>query len=95
VQRQIWPEIASRISASVGGRCAPAAAQPTAADRFAVKDQVVFNGGAYAGAKPVPWLLPGGFSKTPYRIPHARTEFITVYTNTVPAGHEISRAIAA
>jgi CO/xanthine dehydrogenase Mo-binding subunit len=48
---------------------------------------VVFNGGAYAGAKPVPWLLPGGFSKTPYRIPNARTSFITVYTNTVPAGH--------
>ncbi len=48
---------------------------------------VLFNGGAYAGAKPVPWMLPGGFSKTPYRIEHARTEFTCVYTNTVPAGH--------
>jgi CO/xanthine dehydrogenase Mo-binding subunit len=53
----------------------------------AFEARVVFNGGAYAGAKPVPWLLPGGFSKTPYRVEHARTEFLTVYTNTVPAGH--------
>lgn len=49
--------------------------------------RIIFNGGAYAAAKPVPWLLPGGFSKTPYRIPNARTEFMTVYTNELPAGH--------
>ncbi len=50
--------------------------------------RVVYNGGAFAAAKPVPHLLPGSFlSKTPYRIPNAKVELFSVYTNTVPAGH--------
>jgi CO/xanthine dehydrogenase Mo-binding subunit len=50
--------------------------------------RVIYNGGAFAAAKPVPHLLPGSFlSKIPYRIPHAKVELFSVYTNTVPAGH--------
>lgn len=54
----------------------------------AMQGRVLYNGGAFAAAKPVPHLLPGSFlSKTPYRIPHAHFELLSVYTNTVPAGH--------
>ncbi len=50
--------------------------------------RVLYDGGAFAAAKPVPHLLPGSFlSKTPYRIPHAHVEVLAAYTNTVPAGH--------
>lgn len=50
--------------------------------------RVLYDGGAFAAAKPVPHLLPGSFlTKTPYRIPHARAELISVYTNTLPSGH--------
>ncbi|MGA2392920.1 MAG: xanthine dehydrogenase family protein molybdopterin-binding subunit [Candidatus Lustribacter sp.] len=50
--------------------------------------RVLYDGGAFAAAKPVPHLLPGSFlSKTPYRIPHAHVELLAAYTNTVPAGH--------
>jgi CO/xanthine dehydrogenase Mo-binding subunit len=50
--------------------------------------RVIYNGGAFAAAKPVPHLLPGSFlSKTPYSIPNAHVELFSVYTNTVPAGH--------
>ena len=48
-----------------------------------------FDGGAYAAAKPLPHLaLAGGVNTlAAYRIPHVRIEALTVYTNTVPAGH--------
>ncbi|MGH2378077.1 MAG: xanthine dehydrogenase family protein molybdopterin-binding subunit, partial [Candidatus Limnocylindria bacterium] len=51
--------------------------------------RVVLNGGAYAASKPVPHLLPGDalFTLAGYRVPAARVEAMTVYTNTVPAGH--------
>lgn len=52
---------------------------------FAAK--VIFNGGAYAAAKPIPTLTPGVWTKTPYRLPNAQAEVLTVYTNTIPAGH--------
>ncbi len=50
----------------------------------------VFDGGAYAAAKPAAHLLPGeaGFTLAGYRVPNARVEALTVYTNTVPAGHQ-------
>jgi CO/xanthine dehydrogenase Mo-binding subunit len=51
--------------------------------------RVVFDGGAYAAGKPVATLLPGEALATlgGYRVPAARVEAISVYTNTVPAGH--------
>lgn len=51
--------------------------------------RVVLNGGAYASAKPLPHLVLAGGSATlaAYRVPHARVEVMTVYTNTVPCGH--------
>ncbi len=48
--------------------------------------RVVFDGGAYAAGKPVPWLMPGRAPKLPYRIEHAQVERMTVYTNTIPGG---------
>jgi CO/xanthine dehydrogenase Mo-binding subunit len=50
---------------------------------------VVFDGGAYAAGKPVMTLMPGDAMLTlaGYRIPAARVEATTVYTNQVPAGH--------
>jgi len=51
--------------------------------------RVVFDGGAYAAAKPIPDLLPGGPTLTlaGYRVPAARAEAVSVYTNALPAGH--------
>jgi CO/xanthine dehydrogenase Mo-binding subunit len=51
--------------------------------------RVVFDGGAYAGYKPIPGgNLAGRFwSVGPYHIPHARYESLVVYTNNPPAGH--------
>ena len=51
--------------------------------------RVLFDGGAYAAAKPVASLLPGEALLTlaGYRVPAARIEATAVYTNTVPAGH--------
>jgi carbon-monoxide dehydrogenase large subunit len=46
----------------------------------------MFDGGAYAGGKPGPWLLPGRAPKIPYAIADARCERIAVYTNTIPGG---------
>ena len=40
--------------------------------------RVLFDGGAYAAGKPVPWLLPGRAPKLPYRIEHAQVERMTV-----------------
>jgi CO/xanthine dehydrogenase Mo-binding subunit len=51
--------------------------------------RVVFDGGAYAAGKPVATVLPGEALATlvGYRVPAARVEALSVYTNTVPAGH--------
>jgi CO/xanthine dehydrogenase Mo-binding subunit len=51
--------------------------------------RVVFDGGAYAAGKPVATLMPGDAMLTlaGYRVPAARVEAMTVYTNQVPAGH--------
>jgi CO/xanthine dehydrogenase Mo-binding subunit len=51
--------------------------------------RAVFDGGAYAASKPSNVLLPGEALATlaGYRVPAARVEALTVYTNTVPAGH--------
>ncbi len=48
-----------------------------------------FDGGAYAGAKPLPELiLPGGLDVlAPYDVPVMRIDQRTVYTNTLPGGH--------
>lgn len=49
---------------------------------------VVLDGGAYAAGKPRATLIPGsGYALIPYRIPDARIEVATVYTNTLPAAH--------
>ncbi|HXP91836.1 MAG TPA: xanthine dehydrogenase family protein molybdopterin-binding subunit [Candidatus Binatia bacterium] len=53
---------------------------------LALDVRVVFDGGAYAAGKIIPHLLPGMYPKTPYHIPAARIERMTVYTNTVPGG---------
>ena len=50
---------------------------------------LVFDGGAYAAAKPIPELIPpGGIDvMAPYDIPNIRIRVRAVYTNTVPGGH--------
>jgi CO/xanthine dehydrogenase Mo-binding subunit len=48
--------------------------------------RVLFDGGAYAAGKPVPWLMPGRCPKLPYAIQHAQIERMTAYTNTIPGG---------
>ena len=48
--------------------------------------RVLFDGGAYAAGKPVPWLMPGLPPKLPYRLENMQMERMAVYTNTVPAG---------
>ena len=49
---------------------------------------VLYDGGAYAGGKPVPHLLPGfGYGTIPYQIENVRLEMSAVYTNTLPAAH--------
>ncbi|HEV8021138.1 MAG TPA: xanthine dehydrogenase family protein molybdopterin-binding subunit [Candidatus Lustribacter sp.] len=52
----------------------------------AIDLRVVFDGGAYAAGKPVPWLMPGRIPKLPYKIEHANAERMTVYTHTIPGG---------
>ncbi len=51
--------------------------------------RVLLNGGAYAASKPSLYLLPGDaiFTLAGYAVPAARVEAVSVYTNTVPAGH--------
>ena len=51
--------------------------------------RVVFDGGAYAAAKPLPHLnLAGGVqTMAAYRIPAVKIDVLTVYTNSTPAGH--------
>ncbi len=50
---------------------------------------VILDGGAYASAKPLPHLALAGAiaSLAAYRVPNARIDVRTVYTNTVPGGH--------
>ncbi|HEY6960080.1 MAG TPA: xanthine dehydrogenase family protein molybdopterin-binding subunit [Candidatus Limnocylindria bacterium] len=51
---------------------------------------VVFDGGAYAAGKPIVFLMPGDgvLTLAGYRIPAARVDVTTVYTNHLPAGHD-------
>jgi CO/xanthine dehydrogenase Mo-binding subunit len=51
--------------------------------------RLLFDGGAYAGAKPLPHLALTGATATlaGYRVPNSRIEALTVYTNHVPGGH--------
>lgn len=51
--------------------------------------RILLDGGAYAAAKPLPHLALAGAVATmsAYRVPNVRIEALTVYTNTVPAGH--------
>lgn len=51
--------------------------------------QVVFDGGAYAAAKPLPHLVLSGGVQTlaAYRVPVASIAVSTVYTNSAPGGH--------
>jgi CO/xanthine dehydrogenase Mo-binding subunit len=51
--------------------------------------EVLFDGGAYAAAKPLAHLVVNGglAGIAPYRVPRTRFDVRTVYTNTVPAGH--------
>jgi CO/xanthine dehydrogenase Mo-binding subunit len=56
---------------------------------------IVYTGGAYAGTKPTPSLLPGGaqgFASVGYHIPNVRLDIASVYTNTVPGGNMRSPA---
>ncbi len=49
---------------------------------------VLYDGGAYAAAKPMASLLPGSsYGSVPYRIPNVRIELRGIYTNTLPAAH--------
>lgn len=65
----------------------------TAVDRegrmIAHQSRAYYNGGACAGAKPMPGLLfPTGFSAMQvYSVPNTHMETFMVYTNTVPSGH--------
>jgi CO/xanthine dehydrogenase Mo-binding subunit len=51
--------------------------------------EVLFDGGAYAAAKPLAHLVVNGglAGIAPYRVPQTRIDVKTVYTNSVPAGH--------
>src|SRR5438132_117992 len=53
------------------------------------ESHALFDGGAYAAGKPtVRLLVEGGVSTLEgYRVPAARHEAATVYTNNVPGGH--------
>jgi CO/xanthine dehydrogenase Mo-binding subunit len=50
---------------------------------------VVYDGGAYAAAKPIPELVPPGGTDvlSAYDIENVRIRIRSVYTNTVPGGH--------
>jgi CO/xanthine dehydrogenase Mo-binding subunit len=51
--------------------------------------RMLFDGGAYAAAKPLPNLALSGATATlaGYRVPNVRIKAQTIYTNHVPAGH--------
>jgi CO/xanthine dehydrogenase Mo-binding subunit len=49
---------------------------------------VIYDGGAYAGTKPGPYLMAGsGYSTVPYNVPNVHVETKSVYTNCVPGAH--------
>ena len=56
---------------------------------LAHRADILFDGGAYASAKPLPALMlaAGNATMSPYRVPSVRIEARTIYTNTVPGGH--------
>src|SRR6266700_7867300 len=56
---------------------------------LAHETRVLFDGGAYAGGKPLDGLVVRGGLATlsPYRVPAVRLELTSVYTNSVPGGH--------
>jgi carbon-monoxide dehydrogenase large subunit len=54
---------------------------------LALDVRALFDGGAYAAAKPGLTMLPGRTPKLPYAIPNARVERIAAYTNTIPGGY--------
>ena len=56
---------------------------------LAHETRIVFDGGAYAGGKPLDGLVVRGGVATlsPYRVPLTRLELTSVYTNNVPGGH--------
>ena len=56
---------------------------------LAHETRVLFDGGAYAAGKPLDGLVVRGGLATlsPYRVPQARLELTSVYTNNVPGGH--------
>ncbi len=49
--------------------------------------QIIYDGGAYAGAKP--FMMPGqnGCATIPYYIPSVEIDVMSVYTNTAPGTH--------
>lgn len=64
----------------------------TAVDRdgrfLAHLSHVLYDGGAYAGAKVLPWLIPGlGYSTVPYFVPNSLVDVVSVYTNSAPGAH--------
>ena len=64
----------------------------TAVDRdgrfVAHVSRVLYDGGAYAGAKVLPWVVPGlGYSTVPYYVPNSLVDALVVYTNSVPGSH--------
>jgi CO/xanthine dehydrogenase Mo-binding subunit len=56
---------------------------------LAHESRIAFDGGAYAGGKPLDGLVVRGGLATlsPYRVPNVRLELTSVYTNNVPGGH--------
>lgn len=65
----------------------------TAVDRdgrfLAHRSTTVYDGGAYAGGLPSPFLMPGftGYSTVPYSVPNVAISTQNVYTNTAPGTH--------
>jgi CO/xanthine dehydrogenase Mo-binding subunit len=50
--------------------------------------RILYDGGAYAGAKVLPWLIPGlGYSTVPYFVPNSLVDVVSVYTNSPPGAH--------
>jgi len=58
--------------------------------------RLLFDGGAYAGFKPIPGvnLAANFWSAGPYTTPNVRFESMVAYTNHVPAGHMRAPGIA-
>jgi CO/xanthine dehydrogenase Mo-binding subunit len=71
----------------------------TAVDRdgrfIAHASRVLYDGGAYAGAKVLPWVVPGlGYSTVPYFVPNSLVDVVVVYTNG-PAGSHVRAPVDA